>query len=151
MKSPMKKAHLLLVIFSITTLAACFNKVDPAVSTLYFSSGHPDTLRSQAISKLYEHYSNSDKNKEYYEVVSKKTGNYILNYYPFGKLLTTCNDPGSGWSEQYKNVDESELRKLADLKIKLYDLQLYVSKDSIIENNEPIVDVKTNGYPNYPK
>ena len=146
----MKKVNLIQAIFSIATLAACFHKLDPEVSTFYFSTGHPDTLRSQAISKLYEHYSNSDKTNAYYEVISRKTGNYILNYYPAGKLLTMCNDPGSGWSEQYKNVDEAELRKLADLKIKLYDLQLYVSKDSVIENSQTIVAVKTNGYLNYP-
>jgi hypothetical protein len=145
----MKKEHLLLIIFSVTTLTACFNKVDPAVSTFYFSTGHPDTLRNQALLKLYEHYSNSDKTREYYEVISKRTGNYILNYYPAGKLLTTCTDPGSGWGNQYENVDEAELRKLADLKIKLVDLQLYVSKDSIIsENPNNVVEVKTNGHPN---
>jgi hypothetical protein len=144
----MKKANQLLIILSIAGLAACLNKVDPAVDTLYFSSGRTDTLRSQAISKLYEHYSNSDKTKEYYEVVSKQTGDYIINYYPAGKLLTTCNDPGSGWGGQYKNVDEATLRRLADLKIKLDNLRSYVNTDSIIDDNEPRIEVKTNGHPN---
>ncbi|MCE7058732.1 hypothetical protein [Dyadobacter sp. CY343] len=144
----MKRADHLLIILSIAGLAACFNKVDPAVDTLYFSSGRTDTLRSQAISKLYEHYSNSDKTKEYYEVVSKQTGDYIINYYPAGKLLTTCNDPGSGWGGQYKNVDEATLRRLADLKIKLDNLRSFVNTDSIIDDNEPRVEVKTNGHPN---
>jgi hypothetical protein len=142
----MKKANQLLFILSIAGLAACFDKVDPMVDTLYLSSNYSDSIRSQAFSKLNEHYFNSDKTKEYYEVVSKK--NYIINYFPYHNLLTICFDPGSGWGGQYKNVDEAALRRLADLKIKLDDLQEYVIKDSIIDNNQPYIDVKTNGHPN---
>jgi hypothetical protein len=142
----MKKVNQLLIILSTAGLAACFDKVDPMVDTLYLSSNYSNSVRSQAFSKLNEHYFNSDKTKEYYEVVSKK--NYIINYFPAGDLLTICFDPGSGWGGQYKNVDEAALRRLTDLKIKLDDLQAYVIKDSIIDNNEPYIEVKTNGYPN---
>ncbi|MCE7058731.1 hypothetical protein [Dyadobacter sp. CY343] len=142
----MKKANQLLIILSIVGLAACFNKVDPAVETFYLKSKHSDSVRSEAFSKFYEHYSNSDNTKEYFEVISK--GDYIINYYATGKLMAICYDPGSGWGGQYNNVDEAALRSLANLRIKLDKLQSYVIKDSLIDNNEPFIEVKTNGHPN---
>jgi hypothetical protein len=87
---------------------------------------------------------NSDKSKEYYEVVSEQTGNYILNYSPSQNLLTVCFEIRSSWGGQYKNVNQPTLQKLANAKIKLDNLQQYISNDSTIKNNIPIIKVKTN-------
>jgi hypothetical protein len=138
----------LLLSMFVVFAAACSEDVDPQVDTLFLNSGHPDSLKSQAISRLYEYYSNSDKTKAYYEVVSgRKAGDYILNYYPEAKLLTTCLDPGSGWAGQLKNVDEAALQRMANLKVKLDGLTGYVLTDSTIQHNRPLVGVKTNGSP----
>lgn len=141
----MKKNNVFLAVLSIFLLIACNNDIDPVVDTLYFNSGQPDTLRNQAITKLYEYYSNSDKSKEFYEVVSEKTGDYIINYYPSRSLLTVCFDPGSGWGGQYKNVDKQALYRLSNARIKLDNLQEFVAIDSTIDDNRPIFNVKTNG------
>src|SRR5690606_4735524 len=130
-------------------LSSCFgDDVEPEVDTFYYNTGQRDSQRSQAITKLYEHYIQSDKTKEYYEVISRKTGNYIVNYYPDGQLLTICTDPGSGWSGQLKNVSDADLQRMAISKIHMDRLQEYVLSDSTLEHNRPIIEVKTNGKPN---
>jgi hypothetical protein len=144
----MKNIFLFTFFAGLALLSACSDPIDPTVETIYFNTEKREAWQSQAIGKLYEHYSNSDKSKEYYEVAARKAGNYILNYYPSGKLLTVCEDPGSGWSGQYTNVDEAALQNLAQLKISLDSMQLYVIKDSIIGNSaSPYVQVKSNVYP----
>ena len=129
-------------------ISSCIHKVEPEVDTFYFSTGHADTLRALAISKLYAHYNESDKSKKFYEVISKKTGRYIVNYYPEAEMLTICHDPGSGWGGQFINVSESTLKKMAESKVHLNQLQQYALTDTSIQNNRPIIDVRTNGKPN---
>ena len=140
----MKKVKVLLSILIAGALAGCSKDVDPEVDTLYVSS-RADASRAAALSNLYEHYSKSDKSKEYYEVIAGR--NYIVNYYPTGKLLTACLDPSSGWTDQFKNVDEVLLKKLSDHKVSLDSMQHYAIKDSALQNNRPLVPVKTNGNP----
>lgn len=145
----MKIFRSVLLYASVVALAACSEEVDPQVDTLFVNSGDPHVLKGEALARLYEHYSKSDKSKAYYEVVTgKKPGDLILNYNPEGKLLTTCTDPGSGWGGQLKNVDEAALQKMADLKIHVDSLNSYVLKERNLEHNRPMVGVKTNGQPN---
>ncbi|TLV00874.1 hypothetical protein [Dyadobacter luticola] len=142
----MKRANQLLIILGIACLAACVDKVDPEVKTFYIQPNGKDTLNNHALSIFYDLYSNTEKNRDYYEVISK--ADFIINYYPAGKLLTICYDNGSGWGEQYKNVDEAALRRIADLKIKLNDLTQYVSEDNVIDHTESFINIKSNGKPN---
>lgn len=144
----MKTFKPLLFNMLVLVLVACSQEVDTQVDTLFVNTGDPGMLKSEAIARLYDHYSKSDKSKAYYEVVSGKDGgDFIVNYNPEGKLLTTCSDPGSGWGGQLKNVDEAALQKMAGLKIQLDSLASYVLKESKVQHNRPIVEVKTNGKP----
>jgi hypothetical protein len=100
---------------------------------------------------LYEHYVTSEKNREAYEVVAKKDGHFILNFTPGLELLTVCGDPGSGWSQQFENVDEAMLKKLVDEGISFGDLYSVGSMsdrvDSLLTRKHPIYNVNTNGNP----
>ncbi len=125
-------------------IESCFLLVEPEVDTLYVKGEDHDRLRKDAIAELYTHYSKSKKNKKYYEVISKKYGRFILNYYPEGKLLTLCTDPGSGWSSQFKNVDEAKLKELLDLELTFDDIN---NMKGPLEENDKWVIVKTNGSP----
>lgn len=135
--------YLLFGIISIL-LKSCFLHIDPDVSTVYMKGGDSKSQRSEAISRLYEHYIKSKKNRAYYEIVAKKEDRFILNYYPEKKLLTLCTDPGSGWSGQFKNVDEAKLKELVDLKLTFDDIN---NLKGPLEDNRPRVIVKTNGTP----
>ncbi|WP_439557811.1 hypothetical protein [Dyadobacter sp.] len=144
------KTTILIVILGVLLLG-CFDKIDLAIDTLYLKDGDRATQRSQAVSKLYEHYAASEKNREAYEVVSKKSGRFILNFTPGLGLLTVCGDPGSGWSQQFQNVDEAMLKKLVDEGISfddLYDVGSMSHKvDSLLVRKRPIYNVNTNGNP----
>jgi hypothetical protein len=135
-------------LFFVIILYSCTSKIEPQVDTFYYSTGNRDSLRSYALVRLYDHYVQSDKTKEYYEVVSRNTGDYIVNYYPQGQLLTICGDPGSGWSGQLRNVGLNELHKMGNSKIHIDSLSEFVLSDSTIQHNRPIQEVKTNGKPN---
>lgn len=144
----MKKGKLAFFCACIVTLMmSCSEDVDPAVKTLYLEDGTRETLRGQAFQKIYEFYFQSDKSSEYYEVIARKKDSYIVNYSPSEKLLTICQDPGSGWSNQVQNVNIDQLKRLADLKISLDDIGPFVHKDSTLKSVNPIVEVKTNGNP----
>jgi hypothetical protein len=130
---------------------ACINKVDPMIDTLYLEGKDRRELRLQAIPKLYEHFRNSKKDKFVYEVISKKNGRFIANYTPSLKLLTLTGDPGSGWGNQFKDVDETTLEKLVKDGITFDDLELIGTLDSkyndlLVETN-PFQEVRTNGSP----
>lgn len=88
---------------------------DSSVATLFVSDGNHENLRKEAVARLYKFYSNSSKEKEFYEVVSRPDhGHYIVNYNPRLQLLSICADPGSGWAAQFKNVTEEKLQRLSE-------------------------------------
>ena len=130
------------ILFLIFALVSCgFNRIYPAVSTLSIAYVSPQETGEMAV-KLYQHYMASDKSKEYYEVVSKDRGG-ILNYHPAKQLLTVCEDPGSGWAGQYKEVDLAKLQWIGDNTI---SFDLYSEKLTANPNPE-YIKPKTNGYP----
>ncbi|WP_439557810.1 hypothetical protein [Dyadobacter sp.] len=148
----MKLRTFLFVIQLLVGMAACINKVDPDVDTMYTEDGKDrKDARMLAIPKLLAHYSSSKKDKLVYEVISKKKGQYILNFTPSLKLLTLCGDPGSGWGPQFKDVDEATLQKLINDGISFEDIHsigtIDSKFDSVLVRNEPRVEVKTNGEP----
>ncbi len=140
----MRKLVYVILTFLSLGFESCFLHIDPDVSTVYMKGGDSKSQRSEAISRLYEHYIKSKKNRAYYEIVAKKEDRFILNYYPEKKILTLCTDPGSGWSGQFKNVDEAKLKELVDLKLTFDDIN---NLKGPLEDNRPRVIVKTNGTP----
>lgn len=147
----MKVSRKLIIIVMCALTFGCIEKVDPAVDTLYIKGGDQETHIKQAIPKLFQHYVSSKRDKEFYEVISKKEGRYILNYAPNLKLLTMCADPGSGWSRQFKNFELSTLEMLANDGYSFDDLgdreRLDSKFDSLLVINTPSSPVKTNGSP----
>lgn len=143
-----------LVLALVLTISCKDNDPDPAVATSYFD--RDDTKAKtvdEAVKKLYDFYSESIKDKEYYEVLQKS--GIILNFSPTKKLLTLCDDQGSGWSGQYKNFDEVFLKKLVDDKV-TFDELLFPERENRLDTlykatlmvNEPFdASVKTNGIP----
>jgi hypothetical protein len=148
----MKLIKLFLQAILVIFLFGCKDDVDPAVSTVRVE-GNRDELRKEAISKLYQHYKNSTKDKESYEIVSK--GDYILNFSPKSSLLTLCDDQGSGWAVQYKDINDIVLKKMVDDQINFdhlsgsleFDTKLDSLYKKVLISNNPIVEVKTNGEP----
>ena len=134
----------------IVLLSGCFDKVDPNVNTLYVENGDITTQRLEAVSTLYQHYTDRKMDREAYEVISKKS-RFILNFTPGLELLTVCGDPGSGWARQYQNFDEVMLKKLVDEKISFNDLYgtgtMTTKIDSMLTRKKPIYNVNTNGSP----
>lgn len=142
----MKRINVLLFFFSMFFFSACFDKVDPEVETMYLESGTDTELKEAAFTKLNDLYTASDKSKNYYEVIGRKNTTYILNYYPAGGLIT-CANSTSGWAGQFKNVDEIQLKRLADLKMNLDTIAPFIYKDSILVTTEkPMIEVKSNWY-----
>lgn len=139
------KRYLFLLIILFAVVASCkLNRVDPIVSTLRVPAivQSADREIDMAV-RLYDHYSNSDKSKEFYEVISKNRGE-ILNYYPSKQLLTTCPDPGSGWGRQFKEVDLVTLRRISDNKI---TFSMYPDSLTSVNSISEFTEVKTNGHP----
>lgn len=147
----MKMKYILIFISVIVFFAECRDRVDPTVNTLFVEGKDRETLRSQAIPELFNHYVNSKKDKEAYEVISKKNGRFIINYTPSLGLLTLCGDPGSGWGNQFKNVDETVIESLVKGGYSFDDINdigtLDSKYDSLLVKNRPYIDVKTNGSP----
>jgi hypothetical protein len=86
------------IIFAATLFTACKDdNPDPTVDTSYFDRDvdYAQTDK-EAIKKLHDFYSESTKDKEYYEVMQK--AGIILNFSPSRQLLSLCGDQGSGWS-----------------------------------------------------
>jgi hypothetical protein len=117
--------------------SSCFNKVEPEVSTVYVKSGDKETERSEAVSTLFEHYSKSSKDKQYYEVLSKKDGRFILNYNRIDQRLTICTDPGSGWSRQYVGITDADLEDLLVKGLSFNDLDF--PKDPVIVDEVTLI------------
>ncbi|MDR6806032.1 hypothetical protein J2Y45_003224 [Dyadobacter sp. BE34] len=147
------KVKNVLFFLGVSLFGACTNDgVDPAVETISVYGGY-EVEREKAFPNLYNYYVASSKNKEYYEVISK--GDFILNYYPKGQLLTICADQGSGWLSQYKDIDESDLKKFVDdgvtfdqvSRFGTLDNDLDSSYNSILIETDPFIEVKTNGSP----
>ncbi|MCE6992368.1 hypothetical protein [Dyadobacter sp. CY323] len=148
----MKIRIVFVLIFICACLTGCFDKVDPLIRTLYLKEDDMETQRSQAVSRLYEHYVTSRfKDGQGYEVISKKHGRFILHFAPILGLLTVCGDPGSGWARQYEDVDELILKKLVDENITFNDLYgtgpMSYKVDSMLVKKNPIYNVNTNGSP----
>lgn len=147
----MKNSFVLCMILTAFCFASCHEISHPHVDTLYVKGTDREQERAEAIRNLYRHYMNSDKDKDVYEVISKNNGNFILNYVPALKLLTLCGDPGSGWSNQFKNVDEATLQRLIDTNVTFQNLEdvgsIGSQFDDVLEVNRPMYTVKTNGYP----
>jgi hypothetical protein len=139
------------MLLSILFIFGCSDKVDPQVDTVYLTVGDRESQRLGAIPQLYQHYVNSAKDKEVYEVISEGNGRLIANFTPALKLLTLCGDPGSGWGPQFKDVTEATLEKLVKDGISFEDLHSIGTLDSkfngLLEINNPFVQVKTNGEP----
>ncbi|CAG5069854.1 hypothetical protein DYBT9623_02591 [Dyadobacter sp. CECT 9623] len=62
----MKNIFLFTFFAGLALLLACSDPIDRTVETIYFNTEKREAWQSQAIGKFYEHYSNSDKSKEYY-------------------------------------------------------------------------------------
>lgn len=134
----MKKYLSILLLFAISCK---FDRVDPSVDTLRVEALLISADReANMAAQLYDHYTKSDKSKEFYEVITNKSGE-ILNYWPNKKLLTVCADPGSGWLRQYTDIDTAKLKWISDSKIafRQYEDSLTVSR--------PLIRPKTNGNP----
>ncbi|MCF2492113.1 hypothetical protein [Dyadobacter chenhuakuii] len=135
----------------VTLLSGCGDRIDPVISTIYLEEGDRAAQRRQAIPELYAHYQNSAKDREAYEVISKKNGRFIINYVPGLELLTLCGDPGSGWSRQFANVSDDVLKILVNEKVTFDDLEIHGSfgskLDSLLISKTPIYRVRTNGSP----
>ncbi|GGM99004.1 hypothetical protein GCM10010967_36220 [Dyadobacter beijingensis] len=143
-----KNLFVRLPLFGMTLLLSCSGDVEPTVASQYLRpDGTREEQRRQALRELYQFYSTSDKSKVYYEVLAKRNGRFILNYYPTGELLTYCTDPGSGWSGQVTNVSTAQLQRLASLKLLLDSLKGFVQKDSVLKHSQPFIQVRTNGSP----
>ncbi|MCE6992370.1 hypothetical protein [Dyadobacter sp. CY323] len=147
----MKPKVVFLIIALISFLSACDQDIDIGVDTLFIKNEDRETARKDALNELYKHYQKSTKNREAYEVVCKKNGRFILNFSPVLNFLTVCGDPGSGWSRQYQNVDETLLKRLVDEQISIEDLAGFGPRSSLIDSlltrKSPIYRVNTNGSP----
>ena len=147
----MKKHCFLIHMVWAFLLLACHEVTHPQVETLFLKGGTGETQKSEAVSRLYDLYSNSKKDKHAYEVISKKHGRFILNYTPKLQLLTLCADPGSGWSGQYKDVSEQTLQTLAARGYAFDSLESIAADplkyDSLLIINHPFIQVKTSGNP----
>lgn len=104
-------------------LTSC-EKVDPEVSTHYIKEGNREEQREGAFITLLTHYKSSNKDKQFYEVISEKAGRFILNYNRIDQRLTLCQDPGSGWGMQYINITEVDLQDFVDKDFSLVDFDL---------------------------
>ena len=138
----------LIIITLAYLVTSCLNIPERDVDTLYLKDGSHEYQRSVALYNLYEHYRLSSKSEDFYEIISKKSGRYIINYYPKEELLTLCADPGSGWSGQYK-VNEQLFEKLIRYNVTFDDILGNTEKnyDSLLIRNKPTFNVKTNGNP----
>ncbi|MCF0060976.1 hypothetical protein MUK70_17200 [Dyadobacter chenwenxiniae] len=144
----MKTTYLLLTIWAASLLISCKESPDPDVETLYINGQDREKERADATSKLYEHYMNGKRDRSAYEVVAKGNARFVINYVPGLALLTLSGDPGSGWSNQFKDVDEGTLQKLIHQKLTFNDIDDIGSAeskyDSVLTLNRPLYDVKTN-------
>lgn len=149
----MKARYLFFFICAATLLASCKKSPNPDVITLYLKGDDREKERTEAIPNLYEHYMNSNKDRAVYEVVAKGNARFVINYVPGLELLTLSSDPGSGWSSQFKDVDEAKLQELVRQKLNFSDIDdigSFGSKyDSVLVINRPIYDVKTNSSAGY--
>jgi|GEM_PF-1546947 len=107
----------------LLTLVSCKENVDPEVGTKFIEYGSREEQRASAIQELNIFYNSSNKDKQFYEVISKKNGRFILNYNRADERLTVCLDPGSGWGRQYVNISESDLADFVSIGIELEDLE----------------------------
>lgn len=110
------------IALSLTLLTSCFDRVDPEVSTKYLSSGSGEQQKASAVKELLDFYTASEKDKPYYEVISKREGRFILNYNRIEQRLTLCMDPGSGWGRQYMNISLEDLAEMVAIGITLEEL-----------------------------
>ena len=144
----MKPTNLIIAIWTVLLLVSCKESPDPSVVTLFLKGEDREKERAEAIPKLYEHYMNSKKDRSAYEVVARGEAMFVINYVPSLELLTLSGDPVSGWSNQFKGVDEATLQKLISQKLTFSDIDdigsLDSKYDSVLTLNRPIYDVKTN-------
>ena len=139
----MKYAFLLLL---LALSISCKNiGVDHNVDTLRISvTGAYPEGQSKMASELYRHYINSDRSKEFYEVIAEPRGE-ILNYHPSRQVLTACSDPGSNWHQAYK-VDLQKLKWIGDSKLSFEMYEDSLTRSPASEYLRP----KTNGHPSDP-
>lgn len=146
----MKKQWFLIHMVWTFLLLACHEVTHPQVDTLFLKAGTSDVHKSEAVSRLFELYSNSKRDKLAYEVISKDA-RFILNYTPESQLLTLSADLGSGWAIQYRDVSEQKLQKLAAIGYSIDSLGIIeenpVKYDSLLIRNSPIIRVRTSGTP----
>lgn len=144
----MKTAFFILIIGMALFSISCGESPDPSVVTLFLKGEDREKERAEAIPKLYEHYMNSKKDRSAYEVVARGEAMFVINYVPSLELLTLSGDPVSGWSNQFKGVDEATLQKLISQKLTFSDIDdigsLDSKYDSVLTLNRPLYDVKTN-------
>src|SRR5215217_2132833 len=144
----MKPINLILAIWTVLLLVSCKESADPNVVTLFLKGEDREKGRAEAIPKLYEHYMNSKKDRPAYEVIAKGEAMFVINYVPSLELLTLSGDPGSGWSNQFKGVNEVTLQKLIRQKLTFADINdigsLDSKYDSVLTMNRPLYEVNTN-------
>ncbi len=140
-------------------LVSCINKVDPQVSTQYIKEGSRQEQRAVAFNTLLSHYRAGNKEKQFFEVISKKDGRFILNYNRIDQRLTLCLDPGSGWGSQYVNIAEDDLEEFVSKSFTLTDFEggnaTWVDSVTIIMKGKELkyattkerIRPKTNGKP----
>lgn len=135
--------RLLLFFALLFSLSSCYNQVDPEVATKYITEGSREETRNNAVKELYDFYKSSSQDKEYYEVVSKRNGRFVLNYNRIDQRLTICGDLGSGWSEQFMNITESDLFDLVGLKVTLDELDgAFYAEDDVIVIDENAISFR---------
>lgn len=148
----MKNLRCLTCIFLAFFITACQEMTHPLIETFYIKGGSIEQQKVTAVFKLYEMYRDGNKDKNAYEVIAKKEGRFIINYTPKSELLTLSADPGSGWSNQFKNVTEQTLQRLAVGGYSFDSLGAIaldpVKYDSLlVPNDSPFVRVMTSGNP----
>jgi hypothetical protein len=117
-------------------LVSCnfYDKVSPNVET-YTLSDNKSTNAYEwervAPKVLYQFYSTSGKDKEFYEVVENKFG-HVFNYSPKRQLLTIATEISSGWQSQYKDVTEAKLQELMKANV------LFNKYDSLLTRSDPM-------------
>lgn len=126
----MKSTYLLCALLFFIT--SC-DRVDPEVSTQYIKEGNREKQRDIAFITLLNHYQASAKDKQFYEVISKRDGRFILNYNRLDERLTLCLDPGSGWGRQFINISENDLEDFVakDFSLLDFDMGKAIAIDSV--------------------
>ena len=120
----------------VLVLVSCnfYDEVSPDVETYTLSANKSTNVYEWeriAPKVLYQYYSTSSKEKEFYEVVENKFG-HVFSYSPKRQLLSIATEISSGWQNQYKDVTEAKLIELIEANI------LFNKYDSLLTRSDPM-------------